>query len=112
MIKMSNTNLALLLLLCTLPGFAAAQATADPYASAQVERDSNIFRIPSAIAPTLLNGDSRLSDTDEKYIVGTTAAYSWDLQKLTADIEGRKIDYNHFTYLDHYEYLANLELDW
>jgi hypothetical protein len=36
----------------------------------------------------------------------------WSLQSLTANFEVRRLDYLHFTDLDHNEYLGDLRLDW
>ena len=43
---------------------------------------------------------------------GMDGTYLWSQQKLTATLEGRHFDYDHFTELDHNEYLAHVALDW
>jgi hypothetical protein len=107
-----RTLAALMLLGMALPAVVDAQATFNPYVSAQVEHDSNVFRVPNAQTAALLTGDSTLSDTDERYIAGVNGTYLWSIQKLTGNFEARRIEYNHFGYLSHSEYLGNLQLDW
>ncbi len=101
-----------LAMLFVLPGAALGQATFNPYVSAQVEHDSNVFRVPDSQTATQFYGGPTLADTDFRYIAGATGTYLWSLQKLSGTIEGRHITYDHFTFLDHSEYLANLQLDW
>jgi hypothetical protein len=103
---------ALIMLGLVVPAVVNAQASFNPYVSAQVEHDSNVFRVPNAQTAALLTGDSTLSDTDERYIAGVNGTYLWSLQKLTGNFEARRIEYNHFGYLSHSEYLGNLQLDW
>jgi hypothetical protein len=107
-----NTSIVPLLLFLALPGVVAAQVTTNEYASVQAEHDSNVFRVPNSAAAFALNGDSTLADTDLKYVAGLAGTYLWDQQKLTGTFEGRWIEYDHFNDLNHFEYLANIELDW
>ncbi len=94
------------------PSALFAQATANPYLSVQFEHDSNVFRVADSTVATQFYGGPRLGDTDFRYVAGADGTYLWGLQKLTATVEGRKIDYDHFTFLNHYEYLGSLQLDW
>jgi len=95
-----------------LPNHVMAQISANPYVSAQFEHDSNVFRVPDSAVATQNYGGPQLSDNDLRYIAGVEGTYLWSEQKLSATLEGRKIDYDHFTFLDHSEYLANINLDW
>jgi hypothetical protein len=104
--------LSLLIVLFATPRAAMCQSTTDAYATAQIEHDSNIFRVPNSAAAAQLSGDPTLADTDMRYIVGLTGDYLWSLQRLTANLEARRIDYNHFSFLDHFEYLGNIQYDW
>jgi len=91
---------------------AEAQNTIEPYASAQVDHDSNIHRVPNSQVALLEYGDPTLGDSDAKVIAGLNGNYQWGLQQLTSTLEGRRIDYDHFTDLNHFEYLANIQLKW
>lgn len=96
----------------SLPLQAGAQATLAPYLDAHYERDSNVFRVENSQANVAALGDPTLADTDLKYVAGMDGTYLWSQQKLTATLEGRRFDYDHFTELDHSEYLAHVALDW
>jgi len=102
----------LLTLIALLPLPAAAQMSASPYLDARVEHDSNVFRVPNSEPLIIANGDPTLADWDQKYIAGVNATYLWSQQKLTALLEVRKQDFDHFKDLNHYEYLADIGLDW
>jgi hypothetical protein len=102
----------LLTLIALLPLPAAAQLSASPYLDARVEHDSNVFRVPNSEPLIIANGDPTLADWDQKYTAGLNATYLWSQQKLTALLEVRKQDFEHFKDLNHYEYLADIGLDW
>lgn len=95
-----------------VPLSARADGTLNPYVDAQVEHDSNVFRVPNSQTILLSSGDPTLADTDEKYIAGVDGTYMWSQQKLTAVFEGRHSTYNHYKDLDHNEYLADVDLTW
>jgi hypothetical protein len=94
------------------PHLAGAQATANPYADVHYEHDSNVFRVQNSQANLIAIGDPTLADNDLKTVAGAEGEYLWSEQKLTATIEGRRYDYDHFTALDHNEYLADVALKW
>jgi len=83
-----------------------------PYASEQYEHNSNVFALPNSAAAFAANGDTRLSDSDLRTIVGFEEDYLWDRQRLYSTLEGRYFKYDHFAELSHYEYLAKAGLDW
>jgi hypothetical protein len=91
---------------------ACAQTTVSPYLDAHYEHDSNVFRVENSAANVAAIGDPTLADTDLKAVAGVDGTYLWSQQKLTATLEGRRFDYDHFTELDHNEYLAHVALDW
>src|ERR1700733_5497348 len=95
-----------------VPHLAVAQATANPYAGAHYEYDSNVFRVQNSHANLIAIGDPTLADEDLKAVVGADGTYLWSEQKLTATIEGRRYVYDHFSQLDHNEYLADVALKW
>jgi len=94
------------------PHLAAAQATANPYADVHYEHDSNVFRAQNSHANLIAIGDPKLADNDLKAVAGVDGTYLWSEQKLTATLEGRRYVYDHFSQLDHNEYLADVALKW
>jgi hypothetical protein len=88
------------------------QTTFLPYASEQYEHNNNVFDLPNSSAAVANNGDPTLGDSDLKTIAGADFDYLWGRQRLYSTLEGRYIDYDHFSYLSHSEYLAKVALDW
>jgi hypothetical protein len=84
----------------------------DPYAGVLVEHDSNLFAVGPGFVVDDPHGVPRLADTLTTYRVGTEFNYLFDLQHLYATLEGRKVEYDHFTDLNHSEYLINIGLAW
>jgi hypothetical protein len=108
---------ALWLVLPALSGiFASAtaysQTTFVPYASTQYEHNNNIFYLPNSSAAVSNDGDPTLGDSDLRTVAGTDINFLWDRQRFYSTLEGRYIDYDHFSYLSHTEYLAKAGLDW
>ncbi len=95
-----------------IPSVVWAQLEVNPYVDSHYEHDSNVFRSPNSQANLLNLGDPTLGDSDLKYVAGFNATYQWSQQSLTAQLEGRKIDYDHYSDLNHNEYLADLVLKW
>jgi len=104
--------LLVLTLIALLPLPAKAQWSASPYLDARVEHDSNVFRVANSEPLIIANGDPTLADWDQKYTAGLNATYLWSQQKLTALLEIRKQDFDHYKDLNHYEYLADVDWDW
>lgn len=100
------------LLMLALPGVGAAQALFNPYAGVEVDHDTNVFRVQNSAVADRIYGSPTVADTDEKYTVGVSGTYQWSLQKFSETLEVRRFEYDHFSDLDRYEYLANLQLDW
>jgi hypothetical protein len=105
---------ALLLVALSMTGAqrASAQMTLNPYADAQYEHDSNVFRQQNSEANLLAVGDPKLGDTDLKYLGGLDGTYLWSDQKLVGKFEFRRQDFDHYSELDHNEYLADMTLNW
>ncbi len=100
-------------LLCLgVVGEVRAQATLNPYVSVQAEHDSNVFRVENSSIAQAFYGDPTLADTDFRYVAGMDGTYLWSLQKFSATVEGREIDFDHFKFLNHSEYLGDLKWDW
>ena len=98
--------------LALLPcGAAQAQSSFSPYATVEYEHNSNLFALPDD--ETLIPGvDTTKADTDLKYVAGLEGAYAFGLQQFTFDAEWRRFDYDHFSYLDHDEYLLDGKFLW
>jgi hypothetical protein len=96
--------------------FAAHEASADnifaPYASEQFEHNNNVFSLPNSSTAVTVGGDPQLGDSDQKTVAGFIDNYRIDQQVLYATLEGRYQDFDHYTYLNHYEYFARLGFDW
>jgi hypothetical protein len=93
-------------------GAAFGGSTFLPYASVQYEHNNNVFALENSASAVAASGDPTLGDSDLKSVAGFEEDYLWDRQKLTGIFEGRYIDYDHFSSLNHSEYLAKLDFDW
>jgi hypothetical protein len=91
---------------------AYAQTTFLPYASTQYEHNNNVFYLPNSAAALANNGDPTLGDSSLRTVAGADINFLWDRQRFFSTLEGRYIDYDHFGYLSHNEYLAKAGLDW
>jgi hypothetical protein len=105
-------GLAALSCVLALSGPALAQLTVNPYVDERYEHDSNVFRAENSETNFLNFGDPTLADNDLRSVAGMDGTYLWSQQKLTVALEGRRYDYDHFTDLDHNEYLGDLAFDW
>lgn len=102
----------LVLVVAFASGAANGQSVFLPYASTQYEYNNNVFALPNSTAALAASGDSRLGDSDLRAVAGIDESYLLGRQRFYATVEGRYIDYEHFGYLSHAEYLAKLGLDW
>lgn len=91
---------------------AFAQTSILPYASEKFEYNSNVFDLPDAATAKADDGDPKLSDSNSRTAAGADFSYQWDRQRFYATAEGRYIEYDHFKYLSHSEYMADGGLDW
>ena len=83
-----------------------------PYGSTQYEHNNNIFYLPNSTALYLTSGDSVLGDSDLKTVGGMDVNYLWGRQRFYGTIEGRNFEYDHYSDLNHDEYLVKAGLDW
>jgi hypothetical protein len=83
-----------------------------PYVGETYEHNNNVFYLPNSTFAVAGNGDPQMSDSLSRTVGGADINYLFDRQRLFATLEGRYIDYEHFKYLDHSEYMANGGLDW
>ncbi|HWX27151.1 MAG TPA: hypothetical protein VNZ53_06905 [Steroidobacteraceae bacterium] len=108
----SGISIGLILACLATPHAAIAEFKVDPYATAHIEHDSNVFLVQNSEVQLAERGFSEMGDTDTKYVAGLHSAYLWSLQSLTGNFEVRRLNYFHFTDLDHNEYLGDLRFDW
>ena len=109
---MSPRRLICLLAWLGFPGLAPAQLTFEPYADGAYEYNSNIAAVAPGDPANVLLGDPQRDDRIEHETAGATAKYLWSRQTFTAIAEGRHFSYDHFTRLDHDEYLLDADLAW
>jgi hypothetical protein len=93
-------------------GVANAEIKAVPEASIDYEHNSNIFAVPAGDPLLVAQGDLTRADTISTYQAGVAVNGVWGLQKLTAHFEGRELRYNHYTDLNHSEYLGDVNFQW
>jgi hypothetical protein len=93
-------------------GMVRAEISAVPQASIDYEHNSNIFAVPAGDPLLVAQGDLTRGDTIGTYKAGLGVNGAWGLQQLTAQFEGRDIRYSHYTYLNHTEYLGDVDFHW
>ena len=105
-------------------GTVPAIGTFVPYGGVQYEYNSNLFALSSSesvqtpttgLPPILLppaDTGERRSDQTIRYLAGLETSLQLGQQKLRGKLEGRRLEFDHFTRLDHDEYLFGGGLDW
>lgn len=88
-----------------------AQLHDTPYADSSYQYDSNVFYAPRNAEPIGNNGPT-FSDRLLLSRAGVDATYDVGMSEFYANLEGRRFDYDHFSVLDHDEYLINGGLRW
>ena len=96
----------------TFAGVSVAGADLQPYVGLDVEHDSNLFDASHYLSIFPPGQNPTPGDTFYTYLAGVKGTYLWSLQQFTATIEGRRVDYEHFTDLNHNEYLMTGSLAW
>lgn len=91
---------------------ANGQSKWTPYAAEEVQHDSNLFFLPSSGPVPQGNDGPTFGDDWLRSIAGFDGTYLWGRQKFFLTAEGRRFDYDHFSYLDHTEYLLHPGMDW
>lgn len=95
-----------------VPGLAWAQLSATPYVAESYLYESNVFFLPTSVpAPVGKNGPT-LADQVLESRVGVDSSYLWDGQKIYGLAEGRRFDFDHFSFLNHNEATLNGGLAW
>lgn len=101
-----------LMALAVAPSTNAGDGELHPYASAQIEYASNIFNVHDKGQAEQENGDRNLDDIVTRWVAGVDARLPVSQQTLRATVEGRRLMFSHFDYLDHGEHLADAGLEW
>jgi putative beta-barrel porin BBP2 len=94
------------------PRLAAAEVTVVPQGSIRYEHNSNIFAVPADAPLLVAQGDLTRADSIGTYVAGGSLLGIWGQQKLTAKIEGREVQFSHYSRLNHSEYLGDVDLHW
>jgi hypothetical protein len=96
--------LALALTLVLLRGQpAVAEVKLTPFATVDLQHNSNLF----ALSPAEYSKVTQPGDTTTEYIVGMSNLFSWGLDKVTLNAEGRRFEYDAHSSVNHYEYAAS-----
>jgi hypothetical protein len=109
---MRSRRLTCLLAWLGCPGLALAHFSFEPYATGAYEYNSNIAAVAPGDPANVLLGDPQRDDRIQSTTAGATARYMWSRQTFTASAEGRRFSYDHFSRLDHDEYLLDADLAW
>jgi hypothetical protein len=88
-------------------GTAFAQSQFLPYAAISYQYDSNLFALPGAGTAGTPGADHTV-----KYVAGLHTDYRWSVDQLIIDLEGRRFNYTHNSYLNHNSYLISAKLAW
>jgi hypothetical protein len=98
-------------LISPIPLQCVAAVTLDASATARYEYDSNVFALQGGYP---LPGTSDYQHSDNLYTYGAAfdANYLWDQQKLFAQLSTTNFRYDHFTQLNHNEYIGDLGWNW
>jgi hypothetical protein len=103
---------ALLILAAGFPGAALAVSNFTPYADVGYEYNTNYFALSPGVPEPLGSNGPTLSVGYERYKAGFDSTYDWSQQELFANVEGRRLQYQDFGELDHYEYQIHTGLRW
>jgi len=90
------------------PQLAAAEVNFNPYGSASVESNSNVFALPGAGT----YGITSLGDTISEYIAGLSSNGTWGDNTAKVNLEARNFQYDKYVDLDHFEFAGDGTLDW
>lgn len=102
----------LVLAACGWSATAQAEFLFIPYASSQIQYDSNVYRVSSTDTAPIINGKRARADEVISNALGIESNYLWGEQRLRGQVEGRRFDYLDNTGLNRFEYLFGGGLDW
>ncbi len=95
-----------------LAATARAELESVPFVSVDFQHNSNIFAVSAADPILITQGDTTRADSIVTYLAGVDMNGAWGLQKLTAHLEDRQVDYSHYGRLDHNEYRVDVDFHW
>lgn len=110
--RKTTLQAAALCAIAIAPQAAHAQLDLIPSAALRVYRDSNVFSFADKAEATAINGSEDMADTVRRAQAGLDLAYTMGPQKFTASVQGRNLDYQRFSQLNHDEYLWRSAFDW
>jgi hypothetical protein len=96
----------------SIQSLAAAGDVVDLKGSIGYEYNSNIFEIAANDPLLVAQGDLTRADRVGTGLVGIKVNELFGAQKLTLNLEGREYTYDHYSRLDHSEYLGDLTFAW
>ncbi|MGA2564975.1 MAG: hypothetical protein ABSF96_15600 [Steroidobacteraceae bacterium] len=102
----------IVVLAAACPALSWAQLHDTPYADASYQYDSNVFYASRALTEPIGKSGPTYSDNLLFSRAGIGATYDSGLSDFYANLEARRFDYDHFSALDHNEYLLNGGLKW
>lgn len=94
------------------PCWVLAEAEFKPYTLAQYEHYTNLFEVSGRQEAINQNGSSKRAEDVLIYAAGLNSSFGFGQQKLRASGEVRRVNYDHFSDLDHNEHRFNGGLDW
>jgi len=83
-----------------------------PFATVGYEHNSNVFMRPSSAPPFAAQGITALGDTLLDYEGGMSGEFDWGPDRFILDASATRDQYDRFSFLNHYEYLFDGDLDW
>jgi hypothetical protein len=91
-----------------------ARAAVDfrPFATVNLNHNSNVFARPADQPPFAVSGNTQLGDTITQYLVGASAGFSFGRDKLSLNAQGSRFYFNRFGELNHYESRFGGTFDW
>jgi len=83
-----------------------------PYAAFDIGHDSNVLRLPNITGSQAIGAGSSLSDTWQKIAAGFALDEKFSEQRLLADVDVAKWDFDRLEQLDHYDKNADVIWKW
>jgi len=87
-----------------LPFAVDAKTTFEPFAEVQYEYNSNLFEESGDREALEQRGTEERSDSAVTGVAGFRSGFEWSRQQLQFDAEGRRVEYDRFSSVDHDEH--------
>jgi hypothetical protein len=84
----------------------------NPLATISAAYNSNVFARPNDEPPFSTQGNTRLGDFISRYLIGATAQFDWQGDKLSVNGQEARFQFNRFHELDHYESKFGGDFTW